>query len=209
VARWHLAARSTSAPRLEPSPGLIRRSQLLSSLTEAEFDRLRGALDSRWGASIAQDLTDILRWVPLLLLPCQRHLAEASQVRFRLQPCIRDIWHDHILFTGETVSGIVDFGAMAVDTVAGDLARLLASLLADDRDGWQRGIEAYQRRAPLEQNEVELLVAFDRANGILSGLNWIRWLFLEDRRFENLPRVAERISRIRSRLRSWVDEAAH
>ena len=151
----------------------------------------------------------MLRCIAVLEQPLRRRLAQASQVSLALQPCIRDIWHDHVLYVGESVSGIVDFGAMAVDTVIGDLARLLGSLVADDRQRWRTGIEVYQRWMPLEAPELELLAAFDRANGILGGLNWIRWLFLEDRRFENRTGVAQRISEIRSRLRCWVEEGAH
>ena len=62
-----------------------------------------------------------------------------------LQPCIRDVWHDHILFLGDSVSGIVDYGAMAVDTVAGDIARLLGSLVGNHVADWEEGIDAYHQ----------------------------------------------------------------
>ncbi len=58
--------------------------------------------------------------------------ASAVALKVPIQPCIGDIWHDHILFLGDGVSGLVDFGGMRADTVAGDIARLLGSLVADD-----------------------------------------------------------------------------
>ena len=39
--------------------------------------------------------------------------------------CIGDVWHDHILFEGDAVTGMIDFAAAKVDHVAADLARLL------------------------------------------------------------------------------------
>ncbi len=61
-----------------------------------------------------------------------------------LQPCIRDVWHDHVLFVGDDVSGLVDFGAMQPDSVAADIARLLGSLAGDDRQAWTIGLAAYE-----------------------------------------------------------------
>lgn len=55
-------------------------------------------------------------------------LKPLADVSFRLQPCIRDIWHDHVLFDGDRVTGLIDFGAMQIDTPATDIARLVGSL---------------------------------------------------------------------------------
>lgn len=42
---------------------------------------------------------------------------------FRLRPCLRDCRSEHVLFVGDEVSGIVDYGAVGEDTPAADLAR--------------------------------------------------------------------------------------
>src|SRR5262249_1201866 len=49
-----------------------------------------------------------------------------------LQMCLCDIWHDHLLFEGERLAGLIDFGSVKLDHVAADLARMLGSLVQDD-----------------------------------------------------------------------------
>src|SRR5579884_2430970 len=44
-----------------------------------------------------------------------------------LQRCLCDIWHDHVLFEQDAVTGLIDFGALKTDHAAVDLARLLGS----------------------------------------------------------------------------------
>ena len=54
-------------------------------------------------------------------------LEPLANIHLPLQPCLRDIWHDHVLFTGNEVTGLIDFGAIDIDTPATDIARLLGS----------------------------------------------------------------------------------
>jgi Ser/Thr protein kinase RdoA (MazF antagonist) len=46
-----------------------------------------------------------------------------------LQRRLGDVHHDHVLFTGDEVTGVVDFGAADYDSPAGDVGRLLGSLV--------------------------------------------------------------------------------
>ena len=67
-----------------------------------------------------------------------------------------DLWHDHILFTGNAVTGLIDFGSVKEDHVAVDLARLLGSMIGDDAAIWEVGLSAYQRIQPLSAEEAAL-----------------------------------------------------
>jgi Ser/Thr protein kinase RdoA (MazF antagonist) len=115
---------------------------------------------------------------------------------FSLQPCLRDIWHDHVLFTGEEVTGIVDFGGMDVETPACDVARLIGSLVGSDVAKRQIGLAAYSTVRPLSANELQAVAAFDTSIILLAGCNWIRWIYIEGRHFEDRTQVLQHFRRI-------------
>ena len=209
LALWHEAARGISPGSSGHSAGLLRRHRQLRSVDEAELRRLQRAVDRRFGDVLQQMASEILEMTTQIAEPIRIPLIRAVELRLPLQPCIRDVWHDHVLFIGDRVSGILDYGAMDVDTVAGDVARLVGSLVGSDPEGWRVGINAYRRIRRLTTEEESLLAILDRSNCLLGGLNWIRWLFVEGRSFENPSGVVERMSEIAGRLRAWCDEGAH
>ena len=105
-----------------------------------------------------------------------------------------------MLFEGNRVSGIVDFGALRMETVAGDVARLLGSLAGDDLLAWQLGLAAYLAIRPLSDDEAALLPVFDESTMLLAGFNWLEWIVIAQRQFENPPEVIRRLTTIVSRL---------
>ncbi len=114
--------------------------------------------------------------------------------------CIRDVWHDHILFEGDRVSGIIDFGTMRTEHVAGDVARLLGSLVGDDPRRREVGLAAYGQVRPLSQEELRLVTVFDASSVALSPLNWIEWIYVDGRRFEQPSTIEARFDELLSRL---------
>src|SRR5262249_19553340 len=127
-------------------------------------------------------------------------LEVGRRVAVPLQPCLRDVWHDHVLFTGDDVTGLIDAHACRVDNVATDLARLLGSLAGDDRAAWDTGLAAYEKIRPLNLDERGLLELFDRSAVLLSGLTWLEWKCLEQRRFERPEIVLARLEAIVRRM---------
>jgi homoserine kinase type II len=138
--------------------------------------------------------------------PVLRQLVAAEPIEVPMQPCIRDIWHDHVLFEGDRVSGLIDFGAMRVDNVACDAARLLGSLADDDAGVWQEGLAAYLATRPLSRDEQNLVGVFDRSTTLLAGMNWLEWIFLQRRTFAEPPAVIARLGRIVSRMERLTKE---
>jgi homoserine kinase type II len=124
-----------------------------------------------------------------------------AEIPLPLQVCIRDVWHDHVLFEGDRVTGIVDFGAIEVDTPATDIARLLGSLVGDEEAGWQAGLEAYAQVRPLTLIERKAVQALDAAGTILAGCNWIRWIYIDGREFDDWAQIVNRFEDVLTRAR--------
>jgi homoserine kinase type II len=124
----------------------------------------------------------------------------AAQTPTRLQPCIRDIRPEHVLFTGDVVTGIVDFGAMRSESVAADVARLLGGMAGDDLPAWRVGLESYEAIRPLDNTERFLLGVFNQTAVLLSGMNWLQWICVEQRRFDNPRQILARLDAILDRM---------
>ncbi len=117
-----------------------------------------------------------------------------------LQPCLCDVWHDHVLFDGDRVTGLIDYGAMKIDHPAVDLARLLGSLAEDDLAGWTIGLAAYREVRPLSGGEEELARALDVTGTIAAAAVWLRWLYHDRKEFEDRAAAGRRLEGLATRL---------
>jgi Ser/Thr protein kinase RdoA (MazF antagonist) len=106
------------------------------------------------------------------------------------------------------LTGLVDFGAMAVDSVVGDLARLIGEWLNDDRPAYQLALESYEHIRPLDPVEVSLIGAFQSATALLIGERWVRWHFIEDRGFADRQAVTQGLARSLKQLEQFASRAA-
>ncbi len=207
LAQFHLAAASfplaeTSA---DASPGIVERRERLRRLSHGGLAQLQQAVAPRDWPELAARAGRLLARCETTAAKVEPLLHRAAQIRVTLQPCIRDIWHPHVLFVGDEVSGIVDFGSLRADHVACDVARLLGSMAGDDPQAWQRGLEAYQAVRPLNADELQLVAAFDRSTVLMGGLQWLEWIYLENRQFANRPAVLARIDEFLSRLTALAE----
>jgi homoserine kinase type II len=200
LARFHTAV--ADFPVVSgPQSAVTRHFARLNDLMRGGINELfRAVTDATWPelAPLARQFLSALHNVIPRAMANLEPLVSAS---LPLQPCIRDIWHDHILFTGDDVTGLIDFGAVEIDTPATDVARLLGSLAGDDATGWQTGITAYSAVRPLSQQEGLAVRALDASGTILGGCNWIRWIYIDRRQFDDRAKILERFRRILARLR--------
>jgi homoserine kinase type II len=202
LAEFHLAVvefpGSPAAPL--PSPGIADRIRIIETWRGGDLERLERIV----AAAADSQLTDLAKQILRLFRPAAdpllAELKSAAHLRVAQQPCIRDIWDQHVLFVEDRVSGIIDFGSMRFDNVATDVARLLGSMAAGDPQQWEAGLQAYAAARPLSDAEQRLINAFDRSTVLLSGMNWLRWLFLDDRRFDDMSAVIGRLQSIHRRL---------
>jgi len=184
-----------------PCPAVLRRLHA--------YDAWLGLVRSGWQPVFPADPLDpLFRWARLAW-EAVRRLQQRIPVRLApwvdrclpLQPCLCDVWHAHVLLEGTTVTGIVDYGSMKVDHVAVDLARLLGSV-AGDR--WREdALKAYGVVRPLAEQEQALVAVLDETGAILGTANWLRWLYHEGKRYDDLERVAQHLGCLVRRLERW------
>jgi Ser/Thr protein kinase RdoA (MazF antagonist) len=214
LARWHQAARTFvakeseavwfSCAASEPSPGIGERRARITAWDAARCTHVRDRLERRdWPAFDDLGL-HVLELYRAAAPRVAGELEVGQRVAVPLQPCLRDVWHDNVLFTGDEITGLIDAHACRVDNVATDLARLLGSLAGDDRSIWDVGLAAYEKVRPLSVAERGLLELFDRSAVLLSGLTWLEWKCLDLRRFENPKIVLSRMEAIVGRMERLV-----
>jgi len=117
-----------------------------------------------------------------------------------LQPCRCDIWNDHVLFTGASVTGIVDYGGVKIDHPSVDIARMLGSMVGNDRAQWKFGLAAYRAFRNISAEEEALAYVLDETGVIIGVVNWLLWICRDGRSFENWNCVAQRLAALVERL---------
>ncbi|QDU80592.1 homoserine kinase [Polystyrenella longa] len=215
LADWHLAA-STFQPLIPAStwfsqspqaavPAIQERRVILQRWTPERVVRILDRLqfvqpnqqDEVWSKWVSEYLHEYLPLAPRI----EEELNQAALWQVRLQPCLRDVWHDHILLDGDQVTGIIDPTAARTENVAIDLARLLGSLFPPECEYWNLALEAYQQKNSLSQTELRLVSVFYRSSTLLSGLSWIEKLIGGQQKLFKNPQVRDRLVQLLERLR--------
>lgn len=208
TAQFHLLAAVT--PGFEQfaglSPGLAERRTQVSSLRESDLKRLENAVRGASSPKLVPLAREVLALATPLLPEIERALRVAEETPLPLQPSIRDLRSDHFLFEGDTLTGLVDFGSLRVESPVGDVARGLGSLVGDDHSRRASGLAAYEAIRPLHDQEWAVLSVFDHSEVVLSSLNWLDWIFCQGRQFEDQAAVLARIEQLVRRLRRLANQ---
>lgn len=179
-----------------PSPGLTERLGELRDLRQGGFAEAERVIELSPNGPFREHA---FRWLALarrLAVEIEDALRSACVRSVRLQPCLRDARSDHFLFAnGVELSGLVDFGGMGVESVAADLARLMAEWLGDDVPRRREALDAYESVHPLDPAEIALIEPFERSAALLGPVRWIRWHLVEGRRFETSQAPLRRLER--------------
>jgi hypothetical protein len=196
-----LHARWASVLDYKASPGLALRCHAVEHLVGGGFDVIENAIthqpaSSTLAAAGRQWLALARSLAPLL----HETLRKASKSILFLQPCLRDARSEHFLFEQDRLSGIVDFGAMGMECVAGDLARLIGDWLGGDPIARAHALTAYERIRPLAPSETSLIPVFESSADLLIGERWLHWHLLEGRVFEDPHAVSKGLARGLKRL---------
>lgn len=202
LAQFHAAAATFAdvAPSSGAAPAVAQRLERIEAWLHCggmeQMEQAAARCGSPLGEYALVFLSAFRRFAPLL----ETELRELSDASAALQPCIRDIHDQHVLMIDDRVIGLIDFGAMRVDSVATDVARLLGSMAEDDARLRETGLSAYQQCRRLSDIETRLVAAIDRANVVLTGPQWMEWLMVEQKSFVSMPAVLARLDRVRQRV---------
>ncbi len=206
LADFHRAAQrytyAGNGQRKAVSPGLHQRMTTLQDFQHGGLEKLWQSTRSANASPLQELAFELLEGIANSLDAVIGRLAPIVNQPLPLQWCLRDVRHDHILFHGDQVTGLLDYGAVAIDSVAGDIARLLGSMVNDDIDSWSVGIEAYCRVHPLSEVERQAIVGFDEGGSLCSAANWIRWLFVDRRSFPQANALMTQLNWLSTRLKS-------
>jgi Ser/Thr protein kinase RdoA (MazF antagonist) len=211
LAKFHRSVETfpmTTSPR-GPSPNLMKRRRSAQRIA-SELAFLNALLDS---PQISADIRELGRQYmslfPRALPNVASILDEVAQFEVALQPAIRDIRSEHVFFIGDEVSGIIDLGAMRIESPASDVARLLGSYVGNDAAAWEIGLAAYTTIWPLDEQERRLATAIAQANILLAPGNWLQWLIVERRTFDDMRAVVERLRTSVSRLEQLAQRSSN
>jgi Ser/Thr protein kinase RdoA (MazF antagonist) len=202
LAAFHLSVEAfpiaKSSRGTSPNAAKRRRS---AQRTAGDLAFLNTRLDS---PEVRADIRDLgrqfLSLFPRALPIVAPMLDEVAEFQVALQPAIRDIRSEHVFFVGDDVTGIIDLGAMRIESPASDIARLLGNFAGNDRAAWEVGLAAYATIRPLDERERRLATAIAQANILLAPGNWLQWLIVERRTFDDMHAVVERLRNTVSRL---------
>lgn len=203
VAQLHSAWQTGASPLAE-SAAVMRRHTILSTW---ENERLKPCKPA--GRLLTDNMLEPLggrafRQLQRWLTPARLTIDQWTPKRMPLQPCLCDIWHDHVLFEGDRVTGIVDYGNMrSAECIAADLGRLLGSLVEDDAAAWTAGFEAYATVRPLGELERALAKLLDWTGVVVGVGHWLEWLGNDRLSSAYLPAATRRLERLVARMEAW------
>jgi Ser/Thr protein kinase RdoA (MazF antagonist) len=145
-------------------------------------------------------VTVVARLAPLAI----QSLAPWEHREFALQPCVRDLRGEHILFEGNLVSGIIDFGAMAVDHPAADLARWLGDVVNSDDALFEAGVNTYRAIRPAFDAPNEFVRLLARTGAVCSVLGWLVRLAVRREHPAELLAVSARLESLVSKVAQYT-----
>jgi aminoglycoside phosphotransferase (APT) family kinase protein len=181
-------------------PAVHDRIQQLRSLTSGGLINIENALRAPLHPELDHRAPKLLEAAKLQLATSSLLLRLAAIGPLPLSPTIRDIHHDHLLFIGDELTGLIDFGAMRLDTPFTDIARLVGSLAADDRQLRQSAFDHYHEIRPLSESDRTLIDLLDESGLLLGAMNWLTWLYVERRDMGPSAPIVHRLDAILSRM---------
>jgi homoserine kinase type II len=169
VARVHVCWPQTG---FAPAPAVLTRLRVLGEGVPAVSEPERSALPDELSELLHRASCIVAQAAP----GAARKMAAWATTALPIQPCIRDLRGEHVLFSGTTVSGMVDFGALSEDHPATDLARLLADFAGADDNLFSVGLRAYRHAGGTLSGPEEFVRHLAQAGIVCSVMGWLQRL---------------------------------
>ena len=166
LAKFHRSAALHRPPEAALAPGLHRRLEMARDLQRGLIDAIEERLAAAPRTELREQGATIAREVRRVLSTVLAVVERASKIPLPLQWCLIDIHQGNLLFRGDRVTGLVDFGAAATDSVAVDLARLVASFNPADSHEWHDYVSLYEGERPLSGAELDAIAAYDAGGAV-------------------------------------------
>ncbi|MFN3190882.1 MAG: aminoglycoside phosphotransferase family protein [Aureliella sp.] len=189
LARLHLVFKPDQ--RIQKSPAIEQRLSILDDAIRWANGIVSAQVVSSSGSAIdptgqTQQLIEqnLFRTQRLVRGHGTQMLARLERLAAEPIPChfvLRDVWSAHLLFSGDEVTGLIDFGAARIDEPATDLARMLGSLEPADVSNWQFGFEMYRELNP--DVRLQRVLLLDQVSCLLSANQWRIWVTEQRREF--------------------------
>ncbi|ADB14724.1 aminoglycoside phosphotransferase [Pirellula staleyi DSM 6068] len=186
------------------APSILERRKRWLELTNGGWILVQRAVDecSQSQPSLIGNTVPSLCRLVGELLPSLGPLIESSLgISSDLRPVIRDARPEHFLFVKGKLSGMIDFGAMRIDTPVADLARLLELHFQKIRNPIAERVKTYVQHSKLQIPPIWFETIF-KCNLILGAANWMDWIYLEKRRFPSLSLIHSRLEVYERRIKS-------
>ncbi len=204
IAQFHASVQDLGG-QFQPAPAIqsrLKRLDHLATLVPAALSTDPIPCDPGLARPI-QQATKLLRWKwDEVRDQIARSLSQYADRNVFTQYVLRDIHREHVLFTGQQSTGMIDFDAIRIDTPATDLARWVGSFQAGREDSdalWEAALAGFHDQNTFYQrpvSEIDPRMARDLcyATTWISVANWLVWLVVQRRRFPAGPQaVAARI----------------
>lgn len=207
LARLHVVAASYQSFPLRVAPGLKHRRDVCEDLRNGKVDEIYAAIESSDPSptrDLAIKVTSQIRSVLPLVFKHLEHARDQVPVQF----CLVDCHITNFLFSGDYVSGAVDFFTVDTGSVARDVARLFGSIIAHDQSIWQTSIASYQQQRPLSAAELKLALAFHTSGILGTAANWLEWRFITRAEFADAATTHERLLQLSAQLAAFDETAA-
>ena len=196
IARFHQAAAQVNFD-FRPSPNISTRLERLAAYRQTLDKAGQSTMPTATTKSVQREL-DQLRLATASVSQANidallNKLRPFANQTLPIQPVVRDLRAEHLFFDGDQLSGLIDFDAMQMDSIAYDLSRLSSTMGLDDRQ-IQTALESYSSVRPIQPIEEALIPLLSAASRLLVPLQWIQWLLVEQREFSNTQMVKQRIT---------------